>query len=212
MNNGILEFRTNRKIKRHPKRNSKKPFRFIVIGGWAAYLWTKNHKSKDIDIIIPDFKDLAYLKDNYDLRKNDNLKRYEIKFGEIDLDIYIPYYSKLTLPIEDIKNETTKIENIEVVNPEILLILKQGAEIEREKSAKGLKDRIDIMTLILFSEVNFEKYLKKLEKYNLIHFVVRLEKIVSNFREIKYLELNAREFKLKKEKILENLKKTKRNL
>ena len=33
----------------------------------------------------------------------------KIKFGEIDLDIYIPYYSKLTLPIEDIKNETTKI-------------------------------------------------------------------------------------------------------
>ncbi len=194
------------------KEIQKKPFRFIVIGGWAAYLWTKTHKSKDIDIIIPDFKDLNYLKDNYDLIKNDNLKKYEIKFGEIDLDIYIPYYSKLTLPLEDIKDETTKIENMEVVNPEILLILKQGAEIDREKSAKGLKDRIDIMTLILFSEINFEKYFKKLKKHDLVHLSLRLEKIITNFKEIKYLELNSHEFKLKKQKILQDLKESKRNL
>ena len=24
---------------------SKEKFRFILIGGWAAYLWTKQHKS-----------------------------------------------------------------------------------------------------------------------------------------------------------------------
>lgn len=193
------------------KEIQKKPFRFIVIGGWAAYLWTKTHKSKDIDIIIPDFKDLDYLKNNYDLKKNDNLNKYEIKFEEIDLDIYIPYYSKLTLPIEDIKNETTKIENIEIVNPEILLILKQGAELDREKSAKGLKDRIDIMTLIFFSDIDFEKYIEKLKKHDLTHLAARLEKIINNFKEIKYLELNPREFKLKKQDILKKFKKA-RNL
>ena len=34
---------------------------FVVIGGWAAYLWTNQHKSKDIDIII-NFEDLQALK------------------------------------------------------------------------------------------------------------------------------------------------------
>ena len=40
----------------------KENFRFIVIGGWAMYLWTKQHKSKDIDIILPAIKDLEFLK------------------------------------------------------------------------------------------------------------------------------------------------------
>ena len=86
------------------KKLSKDKFRFILIGGWAAYLWTGLHKSKDIDIVIYDFKDLEYLKENYDLRKNDSLKKYEIKFDEIDVDVYVIHYSKLTLDIKDIKN------------------------------------------------------------------------------------------------------------
>src|SRR3990167_6840408 len=110
------------------KELSKKNFQFIVIGGWAAYLWTRLHKSKDIDIIVPDFEDMEYLKKNYDLRKNDSLKKYEIKFEEIDVDIYLPYYSKLALTIEEIKHHSAIIENLHVASPEALLILKQGAE------------------------------------------------------------------------------------
>jgi len=33
----------------------KENFDFVLIGGWAAYLWTKLHKSKDIDIVIKNF-------------------------------------------------------------------------------------------------------------------------------------------------------------
>ena len=184
------------------KELSKKNFQFIVIGGWAAYLWTKLHKSKDIDIIVPDFKGLEYLKKNYDLRKNDSLKRYEIKFEEIDVDIYVPYYSKLALPVEEIKSHITKIENMQVVSPEILLILKQGAELERKDSVKGSKDRVDIMALLLFSEMDFKKYNSLLEKHNLKHYFDGLFWIINNFDGIKYLELNPREFKLKKRELL----------
>lgn len=187
------------------KELSKKDFQFIVIGGWAAYLWTKLHKSKDIDIIVPDFKDLEYLKKNYDLRKNDSLKKYEIKFEEIDVDIYVPYYSKLTLPIEEIKSHATKIENMQVASPEALLILKQGAELDRKDSVKGSKDRIDIMALLLFSEIDFKKYNSLLEKHNLNHYLNRLFVIINNFNDIKYLDLNPREFKLKKTELLRKL-------
>src|SRR3989344_5457311 len=174
----------------------KLPINFILIGGWAAYLWTKLHKSKDIDIIVKDFNALKYLKDNYDLRKNDRLKKYEIKIEDIDIDIYIPHYSKIAIPIEEIKN-ITKIQNFNVVSPEILLILKQGAEKDRENSIKGLKDRVDIVTLLLFSEINFKKYRELLEKFKLTDFRERLKKILINFKDIKYLNLNPREFKLR---------------
>ena len=30
----------------------KEKFRFIIIGGWGAYLWTKEHKARDINMII----------------------------------------------------------------------------------------------------------------------------------------------------------------
>ena len=189
------------------KKLQKKPFKFILIGGWAAYMWTKLHKSKDIDIIVYDFKDLEYLKKEYDLKKNDNLKKYEIVFGEIDLDIYVLYYSKLTLPIKEIKKYIEKVEGIEVVSPEILLILKQGAELDREHSVKGNKDRIDIMTLLFYADIDLKQYNILLERYKLKDYLKRLKKIIMEFREVKYLDLNPREFKLKKKEILEKLKK-----
>jgi len=73
----------------------KEKFRFIVIGGWAIYLWTGQHKSKDVDIIIPDFKELESLNKRYILKKNDRLKKYEIKIEEIDIDIYLPIIRNL---------------------------------------------------------------------------------------------------------------------
>ncbi|MBI2522881.1 hypothetical protein HYW19_00665 [Candidatus Woesearchaeota archaeon] len=187
------------------KELSKKDFNFIVIGGWATYLWIKLHKSKDIDIIIPNFEELEYLKKNYDLRKDENLKKYEIKFEEIDVDIYVPYYSKLALPIEEIKSHITKIENMQVVRPEVLLILKQGAELDRKDSVKGSKDRIDIMALLIFSEIDFKGYRLLLKMHNISHYANRLLSIVTDFKDIKYLDLNPREFKLKKRELLKKM-------
>lgn len=186
---------------------SKEQFKFILIGGWASYLWTKLHKSKDIDIVLIDLKDLDYLKQKYDLKKNDNLKKYEIVFGDIDLDIYVPYFSKLAIPIEDLDKYTTKIEGFNVVKPEVLLILKQGAELQRGHSIKGEKDRIDIVGILLFTDVDFKSYFDLLKKYKLDNYFERLKEIIKTFKECSYLNLNPREFKLKKEKISIRLKK-----
>ena len=183
-----------------------KKFKFILIGGWAAYLWTKAHKSKDIDIVV-DFKGLEELKLKYSIKKNDNLKKYEILIDEIDVDIYVPYYSNLAVPIEDIKKNSTKIENFNVVKPEMLLILKQSAEIERAESEKGLKDRIDIMDILLSCDIDFEDYKNKLKKYNLLHYKNRLINIINTFKDLNYINLNSREFKLRKEGLLNKLKK-----
>lgn len=184
----------------------KEKFNFILIGGWAAYLWAKSHKSKDIDIVV-DFQNLEKIKEKYLLKKNQALKKYEIIIEEIDIDIYVPYFSKLAIPLEEVKKHTTKIENFTVVNAEILLILKQGAELQRGESEKGEKDRIDIMDLLLTNSVNYENYYELLKKYKLDKYSDRLINIIKKFKEPKYFTLNPREFKLKKNEMLNKLKK-----
>jgi len=44
-----------------------------------------------------------------------------------------------------------------------------------------------------------------LKEYKLEHFLPRLKTIVKTFKDIQYLNLNPRQFKLKKEQILTNM-------
>lgn len=181
----------------------KEEFYFVLIGGWAVYLWAKTNKSKDIDIVI-DFKTLSELKKSHDLRKNEKMKKYEIKKDEIDIDIYVKHYSKLAIPIEKI--ETEKIEGFSVAKIEYLLALKQGAELNRRDSLKGEKDRIDILSMVFNCSIDFALYYRILKQNNLLHFLDQLIRIVSEFSDGKYLGLNPRELKLKKKEILKMLK------
>ena len=184
----------------------KGKFDFVLIGGWATYLWAKSQKSKDIDVII-DFTNLEKLKKEYLLRKNDNLKKYEIKIEEIDIDIYLPFYSKLTIPIEDIpKEEITKIEGFSVVSKEILLILKQGAEEDRALSEKGEKDRIDILSLVFFCDIDYKKYFRLLKKYQKENYYQKLINITKKFKGYQSFNMTPRQLKLKKKQVIEKIK------
>lgn len=182
----------------------KNKYSFIVIGGWAVYLLTRQQKSKDIDILIG-IQELEKFKTE-DLRKNDRLRRYEIKFNEIDLDIYVEYFSKFIIPAEELNKYTLQLEGFTVLSPEILLILKQSAFKEREFSVKGEKDQVDILSLLFFSGIDLKKYQEIIQKYSLDYFSSELKKILVNFKDHDYLNLNPREFKIRKNKILEELK------
>lgn len=182
----------------------RKEINFVLIGGWAVYLWAKSHKSKDVDIVI-DFKELNKLKLNYKLKKNDALKKYEIKINDVDIDIYVPFYSRLPL-LENIDDNISNIEGFRVVTPEALIVLKQSAEINRSNTEKGLKDRIDILDLLLKCQINFKEYKKILQKENLNGFIERLAYIIKTFKDIKYLELNPRQFKLKRNELIKHVK------
>lgn len=183
----------------------RKKYKFILIGGWATYLWTKQQKSKDIDIVV-DIQELQKLKSE-NLSKNDNLKKYEIKNEEVDIDIYVSHFSKLTIPPEEIKKYTSKIEGFTTASKESLLVLKQGAEISRRNSVKGEKDKIDILSLLFFSDINFKDYKKILERYSLTNYIDELIKLLKNFKDYNSLNLSPREFKLRKENLLNKLKK-----
>ncbi len=182
----------------------KKKYNFILIGGWATYLWTKQQKSKDIDIAV-DLTELQKLKQE-NLIKNERLKKYEIKFGEIDIDIYVSYFSELSIPIQNLKKYSENLEGFRVVSPEALMVLKQGAELNRRNSVKGEKDKIDIISLLLFTSFDLKKYYLILKENNNKNYLEELIVLIKNFSNYNSVHLTPREFKLKKEKLLKGLK------
>ena len=146
--------------------NLKQNYDFILIGGWAVFLHTRGLKSKDIDIII-DYNELEKIRKKFVLNKNERLKKYEIQLDEIDVDIYLPHYSDLKIPLEQIRQYTCNVESFIILKPEILLILKQTAFFERQGSSKGEKDKIDIISLLDLDDFDFKLYQEILKKYNL---------------------------------------------
>jgi hypothetical protein len=182
----------------------RREYDFILIGGWAVYLLTKQHKSKDIDIVVG-INELEKLKKLH-LSKNDSLKKYEIKSEEVDVDIYVEYFSKLAIPPEELKKYAIEIEGFKLASPEALIILKQLAYNERKHSVKGEKDAIDVLSILFFSAFNFKKYEKILSAYNLKNYFNDLKTLIKLFKDYNSLSLSPREFKLKKEKLLKEMR------
>lgn len=117
---------------------------FVVLGGWAAWLIAGKDKSHDIDVLV-DFGTLQDLRNEYEVRKNDRLRKYEIHADGFDIDIYVPHYSStLALPPEFVQQETFTVQGFTVPKPPALLALKLGAWADRATSAKGQKDLRDI--------------------------------------------------------------------
>ena len=177
----------------------RRDYSFILIGGWAVYFYTEALKSKDIDLIV-EYEELGRLKEKFPLTKNERLRRYEIKEEEVDIDIYVPYYSNPGLPAEVIREWTAEREGFRLPMPEVLLILKQKAFSERKNSIKGEKDKIDIFSLLKNTPFDFSLYLKILKKYNKLDFSQELFRLVQDTSELKEISLNRQSFaKLRKE-------------
>jgi len=182
----------------------RQKFNFILIGGWAIYLYTKALKSKDIDMIL-DYDELEKFKREFNVFKNDRLKKYEVKTEGIDIDIYLPYFSKLGIPIEEVKNYTQSVEGFLVPIPEILLILKIYVFEKRKGTNKGEKDKIDIFSLIADEKIDWQEYKKLVEKYNLKELNQKLKELISSAKTIPELNLLNHQISKLKKKILEKL-------
>ncbi|MCL4364873.1 MAG: hypothetical protein M1569_02345 [Candidatus Marsarchaeota archaeon] len=168
----------------------------VLIGGWAIYLYTHLSKSKDIDIIV-DYNSMRVLSQKYLVEKNDRLKTYEIKLEKFDIDIYLPKYSRLSPPPEDILSKyRNQKEGFTLPTPEALLLLKFSAFMERKSSIKGQKDAIDILGMLFYSGIDFKKMAEIKNTYKVKDLG---RTIVSMLRTVdpnsyKYLNLNAKTF------------------
>ncbi len=182
----------------------KRKFNFVLIGGWAIYLYTKALKSKDIDIVV-DYEELEKFKKEFPISKNERLKKYEVKLEEVDIDIYLPYFSDLKFPIEEIKNYLQSIEGFKVPIPEILLILKVNTYLERKGTTKGEKDFLDIFTLISNEKIDWQIYKRLIKKYQLESLNQKLKEIIFSAKSIPQLNLLNHQISRLKKKILKNL-------
>ncbi|MCX6766906.1 MAG: hypothetical protein NT170_03990 [Candidatus Moranbacteria bacterium] len=178
--------------------NLKRDYQFILIGGWAVYLYTRALKSKDIDIIV-NYDELAKMRERFDVFKNDRLKKYEIKTGEFDIDIYLPHYSELGIDAQEIQRKSIAREGFVVPELEMLFFLKLFAWKNRRGSAKGRKDELDIFSLIFLPEFDSKKYLAQINKHKMDELHGDLVALIKNTSRIEELGINEQKMaKLKK--------------
>lgn len=179
---------------------------FVLIGGWAVYLYTQALKSKDVDMVVS-LEELRKLEGLYAVVKNPRLKRYEFLVEGVGVDLYVPFYSDLGVPAEELLRNTTSLSGFTLPLPEYLLITKQKAELERTNSDKGLKDRIDILAMLMRSAVSIENYTKVLSQYKLDHYLRELVRIISNAQEeLRQLGMtNPREAKMIRKELLKKV-------
>jgi hypothetical protein len=148
---------------------------FVLIGGWAVYLWTRKLKSRDIDVYI-DQENFYKLQSDltlrgYALKRNVRLMKFEALISDVEVDIYTPFMSKLVIPCSDVFDRKlySMIEGFKVAVPEVLLLLKAQAAKDRWHAEKGLKDRVDIISLLKFADVKRDVLDQVLRKYDTQH-------------------------------------------
>jgi hypothetical protein len=179
-------------------------YKFILIGGWAVYFYTRALKSKDIDVIV-DFSQLAKLKKEFVLEKNDRLKKYQIKMEAIDIDVYLPYYSDLGFPVEAIGQRITMVNGFTLPEKEVLLLTKLAAYQGRKGSVKGQKDLIDVIGLAALEDFDCQYFVDLAQKYRLNKLRDLLKIMIGKTKEVEELNLNCHVFAKKKKDLLVKL-------
>lgn len=181
--------------------NLKKKYDFVLIGGWAVYLYSQTLKSKDIDLIL-NYSQLEKLKEDFPVVKNDRLKKYEAKTEETDIDIYLPYYSELGLPVEEINKYTVLLEGFKVPELEILVLLKTKAFQERKDSVKGRKDLLDLVSLLRLEAFNFQKLKDIATNYQKNDLLSLMQESIKTVAQIEELNLNSHQMARFKKRVL----------
>ena len=168
-----------------------KKYKFVLIGGWAIYMYTKLQKSRDIDMVV-DYVQTRPLFADFQMRNNPSLRKYEIKFQKFNVDVYTPFYSRLSVSPQDLLNNYRVIENIMVSRVEEMLILKPGAFYDRKSRIKGQKDRVDIAGLVFYSTVDYSRLRVLLNQYKKESYMDLLLDAVGNIDRhlLPYLNLN----------------------
>ena len=163
---------------------------FVLIGGWATYLYTKALKSKDIDLIV-DFPQLETLAKQYRLSKNDRLRRYEAVAGEIQIDVYLPHYSQLGIPVHVLRQQTRSVEGFTLLDPTYLLALKLHTLAERARTPKGEKDFLDCLSLLNSGVADLKGIVTLLNHHHLSGATPTFRTLLKEHRQAPELGLNA---------------------
>lgn len=141
----------------------------------------------------------------YDLTKNDRLKKYQAAKEETEIDVYLPHYSKIGIPVEDLLKQTVVLEGFRMAEINYLAALKIFTFSRRGNSTKGRKDFIDIISLMSAKLCDYEKIKKIVNQYRLEKPLEILMEALKNTFEIGELKLNKHSFSKLKKDILAKL-------
>jgi hypothetical protein len=99
------------------------------------------------------------------------------------------------------------IEGFKVAIPEVLLLLKAQAARDRWHAEKGLKDRVDIISLLKFADVKQDAFKQMLKDYDIKHTLRDvIKRTTSESRiEYKFLGLSYEKDGVQLKKLYENL-------
>jgi hypothetical protein len=186
---------------------------FVLIGGWGVYFWTRKLKSRDIDIYI-DQENFYKLQSEltlkgHALKRNVRLLKFEALIDKVEVDIYTPFVSRLAVPCLDVFDRKlySVIDGFKVAFPEVLLLLKAQAARERWHAEKGLKDRVDIISLLIFADIKRDILEQMLIRYD-THHILRdvIKRVISESRiEYRFLGLAYEKDGIQLKKVYENL-------
>ena len=177
-----------------------KKIKFVLIGGWATYLYTRGLKSKDIDIIV-DYGQLSKLKEAYEVTKNERLKKYEARKEEIQIDVYLPHYSEIGIPVDILIGSSISLEGFRVLKKELLICLKIYVFSIRGRTPKGEKDFLDILSLFKTKVGNITGIIKIKKDYNLEKQFVYFLNFLDERVEAREVGLNRHQYKRLKTEI-----------
>ncbi len=187
--------------------NLRQQFKFTLIGGWAVFFYAGALKSKDIDMVV-DYDELSRLKEAYAVSKNERLKKYEIKQGEVDVDIYLPHYSDLGLPLERLADSVVEREGFTLPALEILFLLKLYAYRARRGSVKGKKDELDIFCLAFLPEFGWREYQQWALDFSLSDCHRLFLQLLKSTVSIPELKINEQRMAKERRRILAELNRT----
>jgi hypothetical protein len=131
----------------------------IILGGWAVFLYTRGQRSNDVDIAV-DFADLGRIQAAFpgQVTRNNNLRKYELKDGGVEVDILVAHLSNAGIPVELLLEPTSSLAGFRVMSPEGLLAMKMCAWMDRRHTPKGLKDEADAVSLLSVVDIDWTRY------------------------------------------------------
>jgi hypothetical protein len=153
---------------------------FIVIGGWAVWAYEQDEMSLDGDAMISTSA-LSILRDKYVVTNTPQKRQRQFATPEgFDVDLYIEHQHGLRVPFDELQAYSRHIQRMHVASPEHLLVLKLEAAKDREGSAKGEKDKRDVLRIVQAIGRDSNRHSVILGRYLSDEDWKRIEKIIAN--------------------------------
>lgn len=129
------------------------------------------------------------------------MKKYEARRDEIQIDIYLPHYSTIGIPVEELIRQATSYQGFLLLKKEWLIALKIYVLSQRQRTTKGEKDFLDLISLF-----------QTRPDVKILNIIIKTHKLTKEYQtflkelnerfEILELNLNKHKFKKLKARII----------